>query len=456
MKIRISRKLLFFIFWLALALLAAFFHADHFLNGDEGVTLNGAWNLYNGRRLYVDFFSFLPPLSFFLLLFVWKIVGLGFWPAKIFSLLLLFSGAAGLYKIAGLLRKGLINLFVPLFFILISSWWWIINHNVYQLIFSIWSVYFLLAYLKNDRRLYLVFSALLSSAAIATLQQKGLLLAFASFLILLFFGSQGFKQNWRSALLYVAGVSLPLLSLLFFWPFAVLWNSLVVFPLFNYVEANRISYYLLVLASAAWLLIVFVLRSRNRLRSALLILSGFFIISCYPLPDYYHLSLALALLTPLLPDLFIFGGTILDKAFRCLVLGGLSWLWLWPLSVFFAFLFFNFSFSRDYYFLDYVRKECPGKYLHVGPFLPNVYLETGKISTTAFDILITGHQTPAQFAAAAAQLADNPPACAVIANPESLSRFRHKTDNPVDNFIRVNYRLVLNDGPVSVWRRQDD
>jgi hypothetical protein len=103
----------------------------------------------------------LPPLSFFLLLFVWKIVGLGFWPAKIFSLLLLFSGAAGLYKIAGLLRKGLINLFVPLFFILISSWWWIINHNVYQLIFSIWSVYFLLAYLKNDRRLYLVFSALL-------------------------------------------------------------------------------------------------------------------------------------------------------------------------------------------------------------------------------------------------------------------------------------------------------
>ena len=106
--------------------------------------------------------------------------------------------------------------------------------------------------------------------------------------------------------------------------------------------------------------------------------------------------------------------------------------------------------------MDYVRKECPGKYLHVGPFLPNVYLETGKISATAFDILITGHQTPAQFAAAAAQLADNPPACAVIANPESLSRFRHKTDNPVDNFIRANYRLVLNDGSVSVWRRQDD
>ncbi len=35
------------LFWFALAVLAVFFHSDHFLNGDEGVTLNGAWNLYN-------------------------------------------------------------------------------------------------------------------------------------------------------------------------------------------------------------------------------------------------------------------------------------------------------------------------------------------------------------------------------------------------------------------------
>ncbi len=44
-----KKKIYTFLYILILAGLAFFFHSDHFLNGDEGVTLNGAWNIYNGR-----------------------------------------------------------------------------------------------------------------------------------------------------------------------------------------------------------------------------------------------------------------------------------------------------------------------------------------------------------------------------------------------------------------------
>jgi len=441
------------LFWFALAVLAVFFHSDHFLNGDEGVTLNGAWNLYNHRHLYFDFFSFLPPLSFYLIYWIWLILGVSFWSAKAFSIILLLAGAFGLFKISEHLRSHPINYFVPFLFILISSWWWIINHNFYHLVFSIWSCYFLLLFLENNTRRHCLAAALLASASIATLQQKGLLFALASFLIILFFNKRQFgRRRFLAAALYVLGVAAPLVLLLFFWPLSVLWQNLVIFPLFHYIEANRLPYYLLFLASISWLLFAWPFRSYDYRRWALLILSGVLIISCYPLPDYYHLSMALVLLLPMLPDLLDKLNNPAGRCRRVLAISGLTWLWLWPVSHFLAFFFFNFSFTKDYPFLDYIRRECPGQYLQVGPFLPNVYLETGKLSATSFDILITGHQTAEQFAQAAAQLEVNQPVCAVTAYPASLSRFRHQLDNPVDNFIRANYQPVFTEGSITVWK----
>ncbi|MDD3285722.1 MAG: hypothetical protein PHG95_03795 [Patescibacteria group bacterium] len=444
------------VFWFFIVGLAVFFHADHFLNGDEGVTLNGAWNLYNQRRLYFDFFSFLPPLSFYLIYWAWLVLGLSFWSAKALSILFLLAGAFGLFKIAERLRPNPINYFIPLLFVLISSWWWIINHNFYQLIFSIWSAYFLLVFLENSRWRHLLAAAFLASAGIATLQQKGLLFAFASFFIILFFNKKPFgRRSLLAAFSYGLGVAAPLLILLFFWPLALLWDNLVIFPLFHYVEANRLPYYLLALASASYLLFAWPFHSRDYRRLGLLILSGVYILSCYPLPDYYHLSMALVLLLPILPDLLDRLGQQTGFYRRVLALSGLAWLWLWPVSYFLAFLFFNFSLTKDYPFLDYVRQECPGQYLQVGPFLPNVYFETGKLSATSFDILITGHQTDAQFKRAAAQLELNRPSCAITAYPASLSRFRHQLDNPVDNFIRENYQPAFTEGQITVWKYRE-
>lgn len=454
----ISRKKIYILIYiLALTGLAVFFHSDHFLNGDEGVTLNGAWNIYNGRRLYVDFFSFLPPLSFYLIAWLWQLIGASFWSAKIMSVIFLLLGALGLYRIAEKVKPAPLNLLVPLFFILSTSWLWIINHNFYHLIFSIWSAYFFIDYLKERRLRSLVFSGIIAGLSILTLQQKGVVFTGMGIIFLLILPSLGaFRQRFKKALIYGLSALTPLIFLFIFWTPSVLWQNLVYFPLFNYIESNRISYWLLITTGCAFTSAVFAL-NKFKLRAAyLLFVSAGLLLSCYPLPDYYHLGLALSFMIPLLPTLLDFSVRGCSRWLKVIAISGLSWLWLWPTSVFIAFYLFNFTSISSYGFLDYVRRECPGKYLHVGPFLPNVYFETNKLSATSFDILITGHQTEAQFLLASQELAASSPVCALTAYPYSLERFHHNQNNPVDNFIRDHYQPVYKEGPVTVWKNTQE
>jgi len=38
------------LWWLSVFIILVFFHSSHDLNNDEGIILNGAWNLLNGRE----------------------------------------------------------------------------------------------------------------------------------------------------------------------------------------------------------------------------------------------------------------------------------------------------------------------------------------------------------------------------------------------------------------------
>lgn len=40
------------------------FSIGNYYNSDEGTILNGAWRIYNGDRLYTDFFSYIAPGSY--------------------------------------------------------------------------------------------------------------------------------------------------------------------------------------------------------------------------------------------------------------------------------------------------------------------------------------------------------------------------------------------------------
>ena len=102
--------------WIALALIAVIFHANHPLDSDEGVILEGAWNIINNKELYVDFHSFIPPGSYYLIYFTWLVFGVSYFAAKAAAILLLILSAFGVYKISELIEKTKLNFVSPYLF----------------------------------------------------------------------------------------------------------------------------------------------------------------------------------------------------------------------------------------------------------------------------------------------------------------------------------------------------
>lgn len=56
------------------------------LNADEGVVLSGARHLLAGKQLYTEMWQIVPPGSFYLIATLWKIVGVSYFTAKLFSI----------------------------------------------------------------------------------------------------------------------------------------------------------------------------------------------------------------------------------------------------------------------------------------------------------------------------------------------------------------------------------
>lgn len=434
-----------FFYWLFIFVLITFLHSNHFLNNDDGIILNGAWNLINGRQLYVDFFTFIPPASFYLLFAWWKIFGVSFWAAQILANLIWFLGIFGIFKISQLVRPSIYNYFLPLFIALLSSWFWLINHNAFNFVCLIWASYFLILSFKKPTRIYFILAGLISGLSILFLQQKGLMFLAYVLLFLAFRVIKNFNwQNISNNLLYFISSLAPLLVLLF-WPLNIIYHDLIEFPLFHYIAPNKTPLILWFFFLFFWLLFVFLLRQKKQTEIWLLLgLQLLLLLSCLPLPDLYHILLILF-------PLFVLSGFLLEflweeKNWPRIIAGLLFFLFL--SQVFYSITKWGqvwqpFS-MKSLEIVEKIRSECQSPYLYAGPFATALYFETRKLSATPFDMLITSHQTLEQFSLAKEVLAINRPDCAILLYPESLAslnRFGHNRDNEVENFIRNNYRL---------------
>ena len=153
-KILNNHTLKIYLYYLVLLLLSIFFYYQHSFDADEGVILNGAWNLFNNFNLYTDFFEIIPPGSFYLIYYGFKLFGPYYFIANIISLLLVWGGAIGIYKSLDLIKRNKANFIFPIFFILSLVSMPIINHNLYNVFFLIWSVFFFLQGLKNNSNLF--------------------------------------------------------------------------------------------------------------------------------------------------------------------------------------------------------------------------------------------------------------------------------------------------------------
>jgi len=439
--------LLRLIYWLTIFFGIFFLHSTHYLNSDEGVLLGGAWNLFNHRQLYLDFFAFIPPAGFYLVYFCWKIFGVGFWPAQILADLIWFVGIVGIFSISQKVCRSWINYIIPIFLVFVSAWFWLINHNVFNTVCLIWATYFLLSYLKDNKIISVCWAGLMSGLGILFLQQKGLAFfgAAASFIFFSLLFRKEFVAQAKVLFYYTISTIAPLLILLL-WPLKVLYSNLIDFPLLHYIEANRISYARLGLFSVIWLLVVLFLRREKRQDLRLLLyLQAFLLVACWPLPDKYHLFLSLFPLFSLAS--FIYLRTVRSGIIEKIVLAVVALIFILQLLVP-SIIYLKdkwwgpFSF-RSQKFIAYIQENCHSPYLFVGPFFPNLYFESGKVNATSFDILISGHQTEEQFASALGDLAENRPDCAILAYADPLQRFRHKRDNVVESYIRREYDLVF-------------
>ncbi|OIO07618.1 hypothetical protein AUJ35_01690 [Candidatus Falkowbacteria bacterium CG1_02_41_21] len=438
--------------WLIILGWCFFAHADHSFDSDEGVILDGAWNLYNDRHLYSDFFEFITPGSFYLIFFIWKIFGISFWSAKIASILLLFLSAIGIYSIAQKISKNKLNILAPIFFCLATSGLPLINHNFYSLPFAIWAIYFLLLALDNSKAKYFICGGLLTGITILFLQTKGLALGTAIFLFLLGW----FKGRLKTILIYLGAALIPLLIFLF-WPLQTIINNLLIFPINNYQQINKVSVTSLLISTLILGLIVYLFRrEKNPKIWLLLILQFFLLLTTIPLPDYYHLLIAgvpiMALTGIIINQIKNKAESIYSKlANYSIVVITMSFV-LYPAI---DFLVFNFkplvSANREVFV--FIENNCPGKYIYAGPFAPNVYFESRKLNATPYPWLLTGHNTPEQFLEAKEYLIKNEPSCAILAYPRSQSRFNYNQDNLVENFIRDDYYQIHGEQNFYIYKK---
>ena len=69
------------------------FFSGHPIDSDEGYVLNMAWQIWHGKRLYHDFYEFIPPGTAEFILLSWKIWGSASYAAAklFFAVIWLFS-----------------------------------------------------------------------------------------------------------------------------------------------------------------------------------------------------------------------------------------------------------------------------------------------------------------------------------------------------------------------------
>lgn len=441
-------------YWALLFLLLSIGHSGHPLNSDEGVILNGAWNLRNGFEPYTDFFEIVTPGGFYAVYWLWELFGPHYMVAKALAVLSLFSACIGIHLTGRLLALNSLSYATPLLYALASFGWPLINHNTFNIVLVIWAIYFFARSLGTASILWMAASGLTSGLSVLFLQHKSavFVLATAAFLVFLWHAEK--RSIWLKGLAaYLLCVAAPVLLLLK-WPLPTLYESLVHFPLFNYMPVNKAPFWPFYLTCLALLGSLALVRGApSRQAVYLVVAQAALLLTTLQRTDYMHVSIALAPLLALMPYLQ-------ERAKQTS-----------PFTRFLTFsqaMAFVSAFSIGTGLLALPRISLWGKggapdliahvqtrcgdspYLYAGPFLSGLYYETRKLNATSFSVLLTRFNTPQQFEQARKELEIRKPEC-IVTNYAITEKFNYDLNNPVDELISKNYRVERRFGSSEVY-----
>lgn len=122
---------------------------------DEGILLNGAVSILDGRKLYLDFFEFLPPGGFLLTAGWFGLVGSSLWSAR----LLAISTVIGIACFTFLAcrrssRSAPLSAFLATWWVVMSQGGWVqVSHHWIATLFSMAAAWAALAGAECPRRL---------------------------------------------------------------------------------------------------------------------------------------------------------------------------------------------------------------------------------------------------------------------------------------------------------------
>ncbi|MCD4760523.1 glycosyltransferase family 39 protein [bacterium] len=461
------------LYWLIIVAIIIVFHGNHILENDEGVVLEGAWNLINNRELYIDFFEIVTPGVFYLIFWLWKIFGVSYLAANIVSMAALFLGAVGIYKISQQIISSSLNKLGPLFFVLSSAYWSVIIYHNFNICFMIWATYFFLRALNNNKYKYFIASGLLTGLSILFMQNKGLILfgALASFLLILLIKKRK-KIYLHLGLCYSLFSLLPILILFLKWSPAFLYNKLIYFPLTHYFGLPGLSYKLVLLFVILILIAIHLfykeksclahdetmkqMARRAKKIWLLIYLQGFLLISTLPLPDHFHTTLVLF---PLIALSALLGHKIIKTKIYYQILYG-PFILASIIVILFPAMIFTKNFKlfvseTNHPVLLYIKNNCQdSKYLYAGPYMSIIYFESRQLNATPYSWLITNHHSPEQFLDARQYLKKNKPSCAIL-EYTGVAKYNYNKNNPLDNYILDNYYLEENIGNVLIYKIND-
>ena len=268
------------------------------LHSDEGYTLNAAWQLWNGMKMYDDFRLFVAPGGGYAVYWFWALTGgPSFLSARVLSLLLSWASIAAVYLI--LVRRGVrgVGLAVAvLAWVIASAQYVLLNHNPFSSYAACWLLLLLLRAQDRDaslgsgslRRADHALVGAAGGVVVLFLQTKGLVLIAATAAFTLFAG--GGKRGLRAAGALAAGAAAVVAPLLLVWKPSVLVREWFVVPLTNnYLGqtggSRPLAIACLLIAGA---MAAIALRLRDRRLLAIAVVQGALVVSGLNNTDAHH------------------------------------------------------------------------------------------------------------------------------------------------------------------------
>lgn len=446
-KPRINSTLLWIVFWTCIAIISLILFSDHLIDSDEGVILNMSWQMWLGKKLYLDFFDYLPPGSSYSIFLLWKIFGSpSYLIAKIFSLCLWLISAIFLFKTSRLLKlKTSTSILITVFWLLICyNQTTIINHNWHSSFLAIISTYFAVSFLYRRSNLDIYFLAIFNALTTWFLHSKGLALSIAAISIIYFFTRP--KEGKIQYVIYICSYFICLILLFFPWLSANLIHNLIS-PLTyqNYLGTspnNPIILFIIILIS------IFMVWQTNKSRQpALTILT---IIQLFIFLSFSYLIDTSHLLINIFPFILFIFHHLENKFYRYpLKLEIINYLSILTVLIIITLIIQQKNFSSSIFLIDIANRENifqtditkieESSNVFAGPFLPNIYFELKKDNPYIWthNLLYCNPDCQKNML----EIIQNKKPDYILVDYSMMKKYNYNTDNPVDRYITNNYNL---------------